>query len=105
MEHFAGDTAEHQDRWSQLWDKGDFLPWNRGAPNPALVHFLSDRQDLIGTSTVEDDEKGGTRRKRALLPGCGRGYDVLLLASFGYDVYGLEVSESAVERCREGDTL
>lgn len=100
LKHFAVDTAEHQNRWSQLWDKGDFLPWDRGAPNPALVDLLSYRRDLIGTSTVEHDEKGGRRRKRALVPGCGRGYDVLLLASFGYDAYGLEISESAVKLCR-----
>ena len=31
----------------------------------------------------------------------GRGYDVLLLASFGYNAFGLEVSETAVKRCLE----
>ena len=41
------------------------------------------------------------KRKRAFVPGCGRGYDVLLLASFGYDTWGLEVSESAIQRCLE----
>ena len=41
------------------------------------------------------------RRKTALVPGCGRGYDVLLLASFGYNAFGLEVSESAVKLCFE----
>ena len=30
------------------------------------------------------------------MPGCGRGYDALLLASFGYDAYGLETSENAI---------
>lgn len=103
LEHFAGDVAQHQDRWSNLWDQGDFLPWDRGAPNPALVDLLSDRQDLIGPSTADNhtNEQGGRRRKKALVPGCGRGYDVLLLASFGYDAYGLEVSESAVKMARK----
>lgn len=96
--HFAGDTTGHQERWSSLWDKGDFLPFDRGFPNPALVDTLTDRHDLVGTCFV-DKESGGRRRKKALVPGCGRGYDVLLLASFGYDAYGLEVSGKAVEKC------
>lgn len=104
LAHFSGDTAAHSDRWSELWDKGDFLPWDRGTPNPALEDVLAHRQDLIGDRFARGGE-GGKRRKKALVPGCGRGYDVLLLASFGYDVYGLDLSESAVQMCRrEQDT-
>ena len=33
------------------------------------------------------------------MPGCGRGFDVFLLAEFGYDAYGLENSSTAVEEC------
>lgn len=104
LAHFSGDTTAHTHRWSELWDKGDFLPWDRGTPNPALEDVLAHRQDLIGDCFVRDGI-GGKRRKKALVPGCGGGYDVLLLASFGYDVYGLEVSQSAVQMCmREQDT-
>lgn len=104
LAHFSGDTAAHSDRWSELWDKGDFLPWDRGTPNPALEDVLAHQQDLIRNCYVKDG-RGGQRRKKALVPGCGRGYDVLLLASVGYDVYGLEVSQSAVQMCRrEQDT-
>lgn len=99
LAHFSGDTAEHKERWSKLWDKGDFLPWDRGVWNPALEDVLAERQDLIGSRFVNNAECG-QRRKRALVPGCGRGYDVLLLASFGYDACGLEISESAVQMCR-----
>lgn len=35
------------------------------------------------------------------MPGCGRGVDVLLLASFGYDAYGLECSAAAVDACKK----
>ena len=98
--HFSVPESEHPDRWSKLWDAGDFLPWDRGLPQPALVDLLSDRHDLVGDWYVEDGS-GRKRRKKALVPGCGRGYDVLLLASFGYDAYGLEVSESAIKRCNE----
>ena len=95
-ETFSGPVSEHPKQWSKLWDAGDFLPWDRKLPNPALEDTLADRKDLLGSCyRIAGD------RKRALVPGCGRGYDVLLLASFGYDAYGLEVSEKAVELCRE----
>ncbi|KAI4144825.1 MAG: hypothetical protein L6R39_004028 [Caloplaca ligustica] len=97
--HFDVPPASHPDRWAKLWETGDFLPWDRGTPNPALLELLNQRKDLIGDCFVED--AGKRRRKRALIPGCGRGYDVLLLASYGYDAYGLEVSAKAVERCEE----
>ena len=100
MAHFAGDLSKHQNKWSDLWDKGDWLPWDRGMPNPALVDTLADRQDLLGSRWTED-ALGKKRRKRALVPGCGKGYDVLLLSSFGYDAFGLEVSGTAVKRCYE----
>ena len=96
--HFAGDGAAKGDKWETLWKDGEFLPWDRGIPSPALSDLLSDRQDLIQSARVIKDA-GTTQRKSALVPGCGRGYDVLLLSSFGYDAYGLEVSESAVEKC------
>jgi len=100
MSHFAGDASKHPTKWSALWDKGDFLPWDRGTPNPALEDTLSGRKDLLG-SCFTKDSAGNSRRKRVLVPGCGKGYDILLLASFGYDAFGLEVSETAVKRCYE----
>jgi methyl halide transferase len=36
-----------------------------------------------------------------LVPGCGRGYDVLLLTSFGFDAYGLDVSPLAQEAAKK----
>lgn len=106
LEHFPNGTSDTPDRWAMLWDKGDFLPWDIGMPNPALGDVLTDRKELFGTcfkeegTAAEKEDKGGSKvRKRALVPGCGRGYDVILLASFGYDAYGLEVSDKAVELC------
>ena len=96
--HFSNGTASEGSRWAELWDKGDFLPWDRHMPNPALEDILTERRDLIGPPTLKDGSES-ERRKCALVPGCGKGYDVLLLASFGYDAYGLEVSETAVKRC------
>ena len=102
VEHFSGEGLAINDRWAALWDEGDFLPWDRGLPSPALADALEQHQELFGHSVfIHDPETGKERRKRALVPGCGRGYDVLLLASFGYDAYGLDVSSTAVELCRE----
>ena len=98
QEHFgeyAGD--KYGQGWERLWAQGDFLPWDKGAPNPALIDLLRERHDLIGNAMVEMD--GKRRRKRALVPGCGRGVDVLLLKSFGYEAVGLEYSEAAVQAC------
>ena len=83
--------------WQKLWEKGDFLPWDRGAPNPGLIDTLQQRQDLLGIAEIDLD--GKPRRKRALVPGCGRGVDVLLLKAFGYDAIGLEYSKDAVKAC------
>ena len=35
------------------------------------------------------------------MPGCGTGYDVLLLSAFGYDVIGLDFSDKAIEAAKE----
>lgn len=90
---------EYTEGWVKLWSKGDFLPWDRLAPSPALTDTLKNHVELIGNALVEED--GQKRRKRALVPGCGRGVDVLLLESFGYDVVGLEYAEGAFKACLE----
>jgi len=101
QQFFSGPVAENQGRWSKLWDAGDFLPFDRGFANPALEDTLTQRSTLLGTAAQYADGSKPATRKRALVPGCGRGYDVLLLASFGYDAYGLEISETAVQKCKE----
>jgi methyl halide transferase len=90
--HFTGaDLSAHPSKWDDLWKEG-FVPWDKGFPSPALVDLLSERGDLFPA-------KQG--RKKALVPGCGKGYDVLLLSSWGYDAYGLDVSEKALEGARQ----
>lgn len=97
--HFQEYSSDNYgEGWEKLWAKGDFLPWDKGFPNPALIDTLTEHQAIIGNAMVET--KGKLRRKRALVPGCGRGVDVLLLKSFGYEAIGLEYSETAVHACR-----
>lgn len=104
-QHFlARDPSAHPAGWNELWE-ASFAPWDKGRPNPALVDALSQRADLFPSlptaPSAPPPASGRTprRRPRALVPGCGRGYDVLLLASHGYDAYGLEASARALEAC------
>ncbi|KAF2816736.1 uncharacterized protein BDZ99DRAFT_456555 [Mytilinidion resinicola] len=100
--HFLNtDPSLHPSRWDDLWKTQDFLPWDRGTWNPALADVLTTQTALLGTPITVDDTTDVKRRKRALVPGCGKGYDVLLLASFGYDSYGVEASENAVRACEK----
>jgi methyl halide transferase len=92
--HFHGQPVEsHPERWNSLWQDHQYTPWDRGGPSLALSDLLQARPDLFGTA--------GQSVLTALVPGCGRGHDVLLLASLGYDAFGLEVSPSALAEARK----
>ncbi|KAB2110893.1 hypothetical protein CUC08_Gglean010460 [Alternaria sp. MG1] len=102
--------------WDSFWaDKK--TTWDRGGSNPAFIDFLrapsnpptspdaNPTPDAPEPGVYEHTEEvrlpipvkeDGTRRK-ALVPGCGTGYDVALLASWGYDAYGLEILKHAVD--------
>jgi len=87
-DHFKGQNPSvHGQKWDELWDH-EFTPWDRGFPSSALTDFLSERKEILPSKT---------QRKKALVAGCGRGYDVLLLSSWGFDAYGLDVSSKALE--------
>lgn len=92
LSHFEGaDVSAHGVKWNDLWKEG-FVPWDKGFPSPALVDLLAERQDILPAKS---------ERKKALVPGCGKGYDVLLLSSWGYDAYGLDVSEIALQGAKQ----
>ncbi len=92
----GSDFSSHGPRWASLW-KDSFTPWDRGGPSMALQDLVLEHKELIPPS----QESG--QRKKALVPGCGRGYDVLLLAALGYDAYGLDYSTEAVGRAIENE--
>lgn len=69
--------------WERRYVEGD-TPWNKGMPHPALEGLLASG-DLTG---------------RVLVPGCGLGHDVRLLARMGLDVVGLDISQNALEQAR-----
>ncbi|KAF5384045.1 hypothetical protein D9757_006981 [Collybiopsis confluens] len=75
--------------WDILWQR-NILPWDTGDIQPPL------RQVIEGGDV--SFPKGG----RALVPGCGRGYDTIYLASvLGHETYGLESSSTAIAAARE----
>ncbi|KAK6339217.1 hypothetical protein TWF718_008639 [Orbilia javanica] len=94
QDRFAATNGDHQSMWKALWDDGTYLPWDRGQSSPSLVDLLNDKPSLITPSAPSE-------QLTVLVPGCGRGYDVLLFASHGLKSYGLELSSSAVTAAQE----
>lgn len=93
-------SAQSFDKHAQTWDslyKHDFHPWDRGGPSLALADLLSQRLDLVPSSQDTSANATPAVRKTALVPGCGRGHDVILLRSYGYDVWGLDVSVDGIK--------
>lgn len=72
----------------EIWGKGlqPGQAWDAESPSPILVKYL-----------VE----GRVPQGRALVPGCGRGYDVTLLACTDRYVDGLEISPTAIQAAQE----
>lgn len=91
---FSKPFSEHSKTWDSLY-QNDFHPWDRGGPSLALADLLSQRTDLVPAAQAP-----GASRRTALVPGCGRGHDVLLLQSYGYDVVGLDVSADGIRRAQ-----
>ncbi|CEJ55414.1 hypothetical protein PMG11_01675 [Penicillium brasilianum] len=86
---------DHGSGWSNLWDFGESDLWDRGKASPALVDLVEQETRLFNPFTADG------KRKKALVPGCGRGYDVVMLALHGFDAYGLEISDTAVKEAEK----
>ncbi|KAK4627241.1 putative thiol methyltransferase 2 [Fulvia fulva] len=83
-------------KWDEAWQKKQ-TPWDKNGPSLALKDAIADKHEIFGSATKDDSSQ---TRKRALVPGCGSGYDVFLLASLGYDTYGLDAAPTAVEAAK-----
>ena len=69
--------------WDQSYQNNE-TPWERSEPAPPLVEYL----------------KSHSISGRVLVPGCGLGHDVRLVASMGCDALGVDLSETALNRAR-----
>ncbi|GAQ82794.1 thiol methyltransferase [Klebsormidium nitens] len=70
--------------WEKSWQAGT-TPWDMGDVTPVLAQMIA---------------KGEVPTGRALVPGCGSGYDVLALASPERHVVGLDISRTANEKAK-----
>jgi SAM-dependent methyltransferase len=70
--------------WEQRY-RSNNTPWDRGASSPALRRWL---------------DAGALRPCRILVPGCGRGYEVVELSRRGFDVTAIDMSPTAVAHVR-----
>ncbi|KAI5795162.1 S-adenosyl-L-methionine-dependent methyltransferase [Geopyxis carbonaria] len=96
LEQFSSTPSEqHGEKWAELWTQ-NFLPWDKGCASPSLEDLLAQKKQELGLACASSSKA----RKRVLVPGCGKGYDVLLFASYGLDAVGVEISPPAVVQAR-----
>ncbi len=72
-----------------FWERrylDDDIPWDRGDVSPALEHWLGN---------------GAVPPCRILIPGCGRGHEVVELARRGFEVVGVDVAPAAVAELQQ----
>jgi len=77
-------------------------PWDRGAVNPQIAEWV-DSGVLAAIQPVSghEAEEGGARLTRVLVPGCGSGHEVAMLAERGFDVTGVDYAPAAIQRTRD----
>lgn len=71
----------HEQEWEHRYQAGT-TGWDRGKPSPALELLL---------------QHSGLKSGRVLIPGAGRGYEVIELAQRGFEVTALDIAPSATE--------
>lgn len=97
--HFAGDPRQHGLAWDKLW-QNQVTPWDRSKASPSLIELVRSGRiaELLSQQSQAD-------HLNALVPGCGRGYDVIFLAQHFSDVSlhvtGLDISSTAVEAAKQ----
>eukprot|EP00282_Hemiselmis_andersenii_P008852 CAMPEP_0114138500 /NCGR_PEP_ID=MMETSP0043_2-20121206/16354_1 /TAXON_ID=464988 /ORGANISM="Hemiselmis andersenii, Strain CCMP644" /LENGTH=213 /DNA_ID=CAMNT_0001232471 /DNA_START=125 /DNA_END=766 /DNA_ORIENTATION=+ len=81
-------SKEEQSMWEGMWAAG-LKPGDRFDKSKSSQSFL----DVL--ASWQDTAKA--KKVRALIPGCGRGYDVVEAARFNFDALGLDISPTAVQ--------
>jgi len=72
--------------WENLYQAGD-MRWEKGAPSPGLVDFLTAHRELSGETVC--------------VPGGGTGHDAGEWAKAGFRVYGYDIAPSAIQLSQE----
>eukprot|EP00898_Chlorokybus_atmophyticus_P004500 jgi/Chlat1/5050/Chrsp33S05052 len=71
--------------WEANWQEGRIM-WDKGTSPEILLRLLQNKQLPPG---------------RALVPGCGSGYDVITFAKSGYQAVGLDGAPSAIKKAEQ----
>jgi len=71
--------------WDDCYAEGR-TGWDRGQVHPALTTFIEMR--LLNPCTI-------------IVPGCGRGYEVVELAKQGFDVTAIDIATEPIEHLRK----
>ncbi|KAJ2724895.1 hypothetical protein GGI07_001644 [Coemansia sp. Benny D115] len=74
---------EYSAMWHKLWDASN-TKWDMGDVSPALRELIVDKKWELPTGC-------------GIVPGCGRGYDAMFLASPNLHMVGADISSVAVE--------
>ncbi|KAG0483196.1 hypothetical protein HPP92_011280 [Vanilla planifolia] len=82
-QHFSSDSI---DGWERCWEEG-LTPWDLGQATPIITNLV---------------QTGKFPRGRALVPGCGSGYDVVAMATPERYVVGLDISSIAIKKQMSG---
>lgn len=77
----AGPTAAF---WQEHFEKGR-TPWDRGGASPQLQAWIAEGLLQPG--------------QRVLVPGCGRGWEVVALAALGAEVTAVDLAPAALAAC------
>ena len=81
-------VEEYTARWEDRWQR-DHTPWDLGEPAPILVKMF-ESGDIASSEGL------------ALVPGCGRGYEVTWIGSFkNWRAIGLDISQKASQKAIE----
>jgi SAM-dependent methyltransferase len=67
--------------WESCYQAGD-MPWDKGAPSPGLVDFLTAHPNLAPRAVA--------------VPGCGTGHDLRAWARAGFKAFGFDIAPSAI---------
>ncbi|KDR76471.1 hypothetical protein GALMADRAFT_66885 [Galerina marginata CBS 339.88] len=81
--------ADDPSTWELTWQQG-VTPWDAGDSQPSL-------KEAVESSGLDMPRSG-----RALVPGCGSGYDIQYLSlALGLHTLGLDIADTAIKRANE----
>ncbi|GAA5990626.1 hypothetical protein JCM5350_001332 [Sporobolomyces pararoseus] len=89
--------ASSSGAWDEAW-RSNVTPWDSKLKDvqPSLRELVEEKWDQVKGVEWNELQKDG----KALVAGCGRGYDAIYFASKGIDSIGMDLSPTAVEAAK-----